>query len=81
VSLGSPLVGASAVLVGEELWSRHTLFTKVGGVLQLGVRFVTPVILAAIAFAVGSVLLASAATPSLGQRLVFLSDFPARRSD
>jgi phosphatidylglycerol lysyltransferase len=70
-----PLAIAAVALVAAELLQRRAFFVKARQILMPGFSFLTPPLLGVATFAVGFVLLISAATPGLDERLVFLDDF------
>ena len=70
-----PLALASLALAAAEVWQRRALIVRLHGAVAPGLRFLTPKLLGAAAFAVGVVLLVSAVTPGVAERLDFLDDF------
>ncbi len=71
----APLAIAAVALAIRETWERRALFAEARRVLTPGLRFLTPPLLAVAAFAVGGVLLISAVTPGVAERLDTLEDF------
>ena len=71
----APLLVAAAVFMAGELWERRASLAKAQRAVTPGLRLLTPPLLGAAVFAVGVVLLLSAVTPGIDERLDFLDDF------
>ncbi len=70
-----PLVVAALSLGLAEIWDRRALVAGARRLIAPGLRYLTPPLLALAAFAVGVVLLISAVTPGVAERLAALDDF------
>lgn len=71
----APLALGALALAAAEIWERRAIVGQARRVISPGLRFLTPPLLAVAAFAVGAVLLISAVTPGIAERLDALDDF------